>query len=147
MKKKLFAEAYLHPKHRDYTFMFRIVSCNKVNLPADFVNNFMQNRNSKEMKSCSKKQIILSRNQNSYYMCNYFPSRSSQDRENSGTFSTVAKFAAFSKDLFSSLKFKFFYFAKFVIVAFSSILDCKLVLHCKNKFLLNTQPSLSFSIY
>ena len=86
LKKKLFAEAYLHPKHRDYTFMFRTVSCNKVNLPADFVNNFMQNRNSKEMKNCSKKQIILSTNQNSYYMCNFFPSKSSQHRENSWYF-------------------------------------------------------------
>ena len=127
----MFAEAYLHPKDRDCALMFWIVSCNKVNLPANFVNNFRQNRNSKEMKNCSKKQIILSTNQNSYYLCDFFHQGLHKTEKILGTFSAIAKFAAFSRDLFSSLKFKGFYFAKFVIEAFFSILDSKFVWRCK----------------
>lgn len=95
--------------------MFRIVSCNKVNLPANFVNNFMQNRGSKEMKNCSKKQIILSTNQNSCYLCVPQGLHKPEKLNPWYFFNNSAKFAAFSTDLFSSLKFKVFYF---VIVAF-----------------------------
>lgn len=131
MKKKLFAEAYFHPKHHDYTFMFRIVSCNKVNLPANFVNNFMQNRNSEEMKNCSKKQIILSTNQNSYYLRDFFPSRSSQDRIFLVLFQQLLNSRPSRGTFFPLWNLNSFILLNLLSWLFFSIRDSKFVWHCK----------------